>query len=56
MISTLPTRGIFSSNRNITSKVNYSLADLLAACDFKAKEPKEDKQWLASNSVGNEIL
>ena len=37
-------------------KPKYTLADLLAQCDPKAKISKEDKQWLELTSVGNEIL
>jgi len=38
------------------SKPKYTLADLLAQCDAKAKMSKEDQQWLELTSVGNEIL
>jgi hypothetical protein len=38
------------------TKPNYLLEDLLVKCDSKAKMPKEDKQWLKLNSIGNEIL
>ncbi|MDP3622107.1 MAG: AbrB/MazE/SpoVT family DNA-binding domain-containing protein [Polynucleobacter sp.] len=38
------------------TKPKYKLADLLAKCDPKAKMPKEDKEWLDLNPVGNEIL
>ena len=34
----------------------YTLADLLAQCDAKAKMPKEDKEWLSLSPVGNEII
>lgn len=37
-------------------KPKYKLADLLAKCNAKAKMPKEDKQWLELDQVGNEIL
>ena len=37
-------------------KPKYTLADLLAQCDPKAKISKEDKQWLELTPVGNEIL
>lgn len=37
-------------------KPKYTLADLLAQCDAKAKMSKEDKQWLELAPVGNEIL
>jgi len=38
------------------TKPQYALADLLAQCDPKAKMPSEDRQWLDSSPVGNEIL
>lgn len=38
------------------TKPQYELADLLAQCDPKAKMPSEDRQWLDSSPVGNEIL
>ncbi len=38
------------------AKPKYELADLLAQCDPKAKMPSEDRQWLDSSPVGNEIL
>ncbi len=38
------------------AKRKYELADLLAQCDPKAKMPSEDRQWLDSSPVGNEIL
>jgi antitoxin ChpS len=37
-------------------KPKYTLTDLLAQCDPKAKISKEDKQWLELTPVGNEIL
>ena len=37
-------------------KPKYTLADLLAQCDPKAKISKEDQQWLELTPVGNEIL
>jgi antitoxin ChpS len=37
-------------------KPKYTLANLLAQCDPKAKISKEDKQWLELTPVGNEIL
>jgi antitoxin ChpS len=38
------------------TKPKYTLADLLAQCDAKAKMSKEDQQWLELTPVGNEIL
>ncbi|BEI35644.1 MULTISPECIES: AbrB/MazE/SpoVT family DNA-binding domain-containing protein [unclassified Polynucleobacter] len=38
------------------AKRKYELADLLAQCDPKAKMPSEDRQWLDSAPIGNEIL
>jgi antitoxin ChpS len=38
------------------TKPKYTLAELLAKCDPKAKMPKEDKLWLSSSPVGKEIL
>jgi antitoxin ChpS len=38
------------------AKSKYKLADLLAQCDPKAKMPSEDRQWLDSAPIGNEIL
>ena len=38
------------------AKPKYELADLLAQCDPKAKMPSEDRQWLDSAPIGNEIL
>ena len=38
------------------TKPQYALADLLVQCDPKAKMPSEDRQWLDSSPVGNEIL
>lgn len=38
------------------SKPKYELADLLAQCDPKAKMPSEDREWLDSAPIGNEIL
>jgi antitoxin ChpS len=38
------------------TKPKYTLAELLAKCDPKAKMPKEDKLWLNSSPVGNELL
>ena len=37
-------------------KPKYTLADLLAQCDAKAKISKDDKQWLELTPAGNEIL
>lgn len=37
-------------------KPKYTLADLLAQCDPKAKISKEDQRWLELTPVGNEIL
>jgi len=37
-------------------KPKYTLANLLAQCDAKAKISKEDQQWLELTPVGNEIL
>ena len=38
------------------SKPRYTLANLLAQCDAKAKMSKEDQRWLELDPVGNEIL
>ncbi len=38
------------------AKPKYELADLLAQCDPKAKMPSEDRVWLDSVPIGNEIL
>ncbi len=38
------------------TKPQYELADLLAQCDPKAKMPSEDRVWLDSAPIGNEIL
>jgi antitoxin ChpS len=38
------------------AKPKYELADLLAQCDPKAKMPSEDREWLDSAPIGNEIL
>ena len=38
------------------TKRKYELADLLAQCDPNAKMPSEDRQWLDSAPIGNEIL
>ena len=38
------------------TKPQYALADLLAQCDPKAKMPSEDRVWLDSAPIGNEIL
>lgn len=34
----------------------YSLDELLAQCDAAAELTAEDRQWLNSNPVGNELL
>ena len=38
------------------TQAKYTLTDLLAQCDAKAKMPKEDKAWLNLLPVGNEII
>ncbi len=34
----------------------YTLKELLAQCDSKAKISEEDKQWLEAKPVGGELL
>ena len=37
-------------------KPRYTLEELLARCDPKARRNKEDREWLDSKPVGDEIL
>jgi antitoxin ChpS len=37
-------------------KPRYSLEELLAKCDPKARRSKEDREWLDSKPAGNEML
>jgi len=37
------------------AKPRYSLADLIAQCDLKAKPPKDMQAWGAMRAVGKEI-
>jgi antitoxin ChpS len=34
----------------------YTLAELLAQCDPKARRSKEERDWLNSKSVGGELI
>jgi antitoxin ChpS len=34
----------------------YTLNELLAQCDPKARRPKEEQEWLNSKPVGNESI
>lgn len=38
------------------ARVRYSLAELLAQCDASAETSVEDRAWLDSQPVGNELL
>lgn len=38
------------------ARVRYSLAELLAQCDASAEISAEDRAWLDSQTVGNELL
>ncbi len=37
-------------------KPRYTLEELLAQCDPKARRSKEDREWLDSEPAGDEIL
>jgi len=37
-------------------KPRYTLEELLAQCDPKARRSKEDREWLDSKPAGDEIL
>jgi antitoxin ChpS len=37
-------------------KPRYTLAELLAKCNPKARRNKTDREWLASKPVGRELL
>jgi len=37
-------------------RLRYTLKELIARCDPKARLPKEDREWLNSKPVGGEIL
>jgi antitoxin ChpS len=39
-----------------TVKARYSLAELLAECDFSQPMTTEDRQWLDSTPVGGEVI
>jgi antitoxin ChpS len=34
----------------------YTLSELLAECDPKARRTKEDREWLDANPVGRELI
>jgi antitoxin ChpS len=34
----------------------YTLDELLAQCDFKARRTKEDREWLNNQPVGRELI
>ena len=34
----------------------YTLDELLAQCDSKARRTKEDREWLANKPVGRELI
>ncbi|WP_438816544.1 AbrB/MazE/SpoVT family DNA-binding domain-containing protein [Taklimakanibacter deserti] len=38
------------------ARPRYTLAELLAQCDSSAKRPEEDREWLESKPVGDELL
>ena len=38
------------------ARPHYTLDELLAQCDFTAKETIEDREWLDGNRVGSELL
>lgn len=38
------------------ARPRYTLAELLAQCDASAEPSKEDRDWLESKPVGNELL
>lgn len=39
-----------------TAKLRYTLAELLAQCDPKAKVSAEDRQWSNGKAVGRELI
>ena len=38
------------------SKPRYTLAELLAKCDFSKKMSREERAWVSSKPVGREII
>lgn len=40
----------------VQPKPRYTLKDLLAQCDPKARSPKRDREWLAGRAAGRELI
>jgi antitoxin ChpS len=38
------------------SRPRYSLDELLAQCDPKARRSSQEKEWLSGNAVGRELI
>jgi antitoxin ChpS len=40
----------------LPKRPHYSLDELLAQCNSKARRTKEEREWLESNPVGRELI
>lgn len=38
------------------SKPRYTLAELLASCDFKKRPSRDEREWQKSKPVGKEVI